>query len=79
MPFSAVDESTTTIRCQQALDYIIDYKKRIGWPPSVREMADDLGFGVATMHVILKQLVKRGAIEVAPGIARGIRVVRTKV
>ena len=32
-------------------------------PPSVRDLADSLGVGVATMHSYLKQLAEEGMIE----------------
>ena len=65
-----------TPRQQEILDYIRNNVEMLGAPPTRAEIASAFGFALynaAEEH--LKVLVKKGAIVLEPGSARGIRLV----
>ena len=43
------------------------------YPPSVREIADEIGLGVSATHAHLEALRRDGMIDWEPGLARTIR------
>lgn len=64
-----------TARQQQILKLIIDAIETTGFPPTRAEIAAELGFrsaNAAEEH--LQALARKGMIEIAPGISRGIRL-----
>ena len=64
-----------TQRQSQILDFIVDYLKEHGFPPSRQEIATAFGFAsvnAAQQH--LDALYAKGAIQIFAGISRGIRV-----
>lgn len=70
-----MDENSLTPRQRQILDWIVDHNLRNGAPPTRAEIASAFGFrspNAAEEH--LRALARRGAIEIAPGRSRGIRV-----
>lgn len=65
-----------TLRQQQILDFIIERTRASGSPPTRAEIASAFGFRSANAaEVHLRALTRKGAIEMAPGRSRGIRVV----
>lgn len=66
-----------TARQQQILSLIRQHIADTGFPPTRAEIAEQLGFrspNAAEEH--LKALARKGAIELAPGSSRGIRLKR---
>jgi len=64
-----------TARQQQILDLISSAIENTGFPPTRAEIASELGFrsaNAAEEH--LQALARKGMIEIAPGISRGIRL-----
>lgn len=64
-----------TPRQGEVLNAIKDYKARIGFPPTIFELAGLIGCSspnAAAAHVTA--LKKKGYITVAPGVARGITI-----
>ena len=64
-----------TPRQGEVLNAIKDYKARIGFPPTIFELAGLIGCAspnAAAAHVTA--LKKKGYITVAPGVARGITI-----
>ena len=64
-----------TPRQAEVLNAIKDYKARIGFPPTIFELAGLIGCSspnAAAAHVTA--LKKKGYITVAPGVARGITI-----
>ncbi|WP_211450945.1 transcriptional repressor LexA [Collimonas antrihumi] len=64
-----------TARQQQILDLIKDAIENTGFPPTRAEIATELGFrsaNAAEEH--LQALARKGAIVIAPGTSRGIRL-----
>lgn len=64
-----------TKRQQQVLDFIKQFVKERGQPPTRAEIAEHFGFGSATAaweH--LRLLAQKGAIELTSGVSRGIRL-----
>ncbi|WLI87736.1 transcriptional repressor LexA [Massilia sp. R2A-15] len=65
-----------TARQEQILNLIRDAIENTGFPPTRAEIANELGFksaNAAEEH--LQALARKGAIEIAPGTSRGIRLV----
>lgn len=68
-----------TARQQQILNLIKDAIENTGFPPTRAEIASALGFrsaNAAEEH--LQALARKGAIEIAPGTSRGIRLRETR-
>lgn len=64
-----------TARQQQILDLISRAIEQTGFPPTRAEIATELGFrSVNAAEEHLQALARKGAIEITPGIARGIRL-----
>jgi repressor LexA len=66
---------TLTPRQQQILDFLREWIAENGMPPTRLEMCAALGFrspNAAEEH--LRTLERKGAIEIAPGSSRGIRI-----
>lgn len=65
-----------TGRQQQVLDFIIETIKVEGYPPTVRDIAAELG--IISLNAVrrhLQALSKKGYIQLEPGKSRGIQVV----
>lgn len=55
--------------------FLIRYQAEHGYPPSRREISQALGWlSLSTLWSDLRRLERAKHIQVAPGIARGIRV-----
>src|SRR6478672_10040981 len=64
-----------TARQQQILDWIRAHIETHGMPPTRAEIAAGLGFSTASSaEDHLQALARKGAIELTPGAARGLRV-----
>jgi repressor LexA len=64
-----------TQRQRQVLELISNYIQTNGAPPTRAEIAKELGFrSVNAAEDHLKALARKGAIEILPGLSRGIRV-----
>jgi repressor LexA len=57
------------------LNFIIDFTKERGYPPSVREVGEKIGVSSsATIHKFIRQCVDEGYIDIDARIPRSIRV-----
>ncbi|MFC3111076.1 transcriptional repressor LexA [Undibacterium arcticum] len=64
-----------TARQEQILNLIRDAINNTGFPPTRAEIATELGFrSVNAAEEHLQALARKGAIEIAPGTSRGIRL-----
>jgi len=64
-----------TPRQQQILDWIRGHLAATGMPPTRAEIASGLGFSTASSaEDHLQALAKKGALELTPGTARGLRL-----
>jgi repressor LexA len=64
-----------TARQQQILDWIRGHMDATGMPPTRAEIAAGLGFATASSaEDHLQALARKGAIELTPGAARGLRL-----
>lgn len=64
-----------TARQQQILDWIRSHMEAMGMPPTRAEIAAGLGFSTASSaEDHLQALAKKGALEITPGAARGLRL-----
>lgn len=64
-----------TERQQQVLNAIASYIKEKGYPPTVRELAQELGFkSTSTLHAHLQRLEKKGYISKEKGKPRTITI-----
>src|SRR6266404_3119320 len=76
-PHSTIEDAMIklTTRQQQILDLIRDAIENTGFPPTRAEIAAELGFrSVNAAEEHLQALARKGAIEIAPGTSRGIRL-----
>lgn len=80
-PFAHLTRSTEaplprlTARQQQILDWIRGHIDTTGMPPTRAEIATGLGFSTASSaEDHLQALAKKGALELTPGTARGLRL-----
>jgi len=58
----------------QIVDFLRDYHKEHGYPPSIREMADHFGIGVSTTHRHLQHLIVQREVIAQAGRSRTWRV-----
>ena len=66
-----------TERQQRVLTFIEEYFEKEGLPPTVREVADGLGFkSVNGVREHLRLIEKKGFVELRKGVARGIFLVK---
>ncbi len=64
-----------TAKQQQIYDYIISFQQEHGYPPSVREIGQEVGLkSPSTVHFHLKGLEEKGLITKAEGKTRAITV-----
>ncbi len=63
-----------TKRQQQVLDFIIDYTRDSGYPPTVREMADAFSMSSKGAYDHLKAIEKKGYIRRDPAKPRAIEL-----
>jgi repressor LexA len=64
-----------TARQRQILDWIRSFVDSSGMPPTRAEIAEGLGFSTpSSAEDHLQALAKKGAIEIVPGAARGLRL-----
>jgi len=64
-----------TRRQQQVLDFVADFARRQGMPPTVREIA--AGLGIASTNAVaghIAALRRKGLLEKLPGKSRGLKV-----
>ncbi len=67
--------SHLTARQRQILDWIRSFVDSSGMPPTRAEIAEGLGFSTpSSAEDHLQALAKKGAIEIVPGAARGLRL-----
>jgi len=71
----AHEATRLTARQRQILDWIRSFVESSGMPPTRAEIAEGLGFSTpSSAEDHLQALAKKGAIEIVPGSARGLRL-----
>ncbi|MDD3520005.1 MAG: transcriptional repressor LexA [Actinomycetota bacterium] len=64
---------------KKILDFIADYIKESGYPPTVREIASAIGLSSsATVHAHLSKLEKLGYIKRTKGSSRSIEIIKNR-
>lgn len=72
-------EKTLSQRQIAALEFIKSFITRNGYPPTVRELADHMGYSsTSTAFNLLETLVRKGYVEKGPG-PRMLRVINPNV
>jgi repressor LexA len=72
-------KTKTTSRQMDILRYIRDYTAAKEYPPTLREIREDLGLSsTSVVSYNLKRLASHGWIEMTPRAARGIRLLEKK-
>jgi repressor LexA len=67
-------------RHRRILEFLDEYQRQYGYPPSIREIGDKTGVtSTSVVNYYLDQLEKAGLIERESHISRGIRVVKAPV
>lgn len=65
-------------RHRKILEYLEEYQKQFGYPPSIREIGDRTGISsTSVVNYYLAQLEKQGFIQREKNISRGIRVMKS--
>ncbi len=64
-----------TQKQRRVLEAVIRLIRRNGYPPSLSQLAHELGVKIPTVQQHLLALQKKGHIERDKGVARGLRVV----
>lgn len=59
---------------EELLGHIGEFVKRNGYPPTMREMADELGVHETTVRNGLLRLADEGRVELVPRTTRGVRI-----
>jgi repressor LexA len=65
-----------TVRQQEVLAFIVEFRDARGFPPTVREIAADFDFAYRGASDHLRALRRKGYIEIDPNVPRGLRVIR---
>lgn len=63
-----------TDKQKRILEFLTDYTRRRGYPPTVREIGEHFGFLWAAASTHLRALHKKGFIRLNPSISRGIEI-----
>ncbi len=50
-----------------------------GWPPTVRELAEATGINKTAVSEILRRMADLGIVERRKGVARGVRLVKSRL
>lgn len=67
--------TTITPAQQRVLDFVRAFIREKGFPPTRSEISAAMGYSSANAaDQTLRYLAKKGAIELAPNISRGIRI-----
>ncbi len=70
-----VQSGVLTATQRRVYQFIIDWKKNRGFPPTVREIAEGLGFkSLNNVRQHLRLIEKKGFLKISSGKARGIDV-----
>lgn len=77
MPKPKVDAEVHAARCRTVRDFIVRHTKDRGYPPSMREIAHEMGTSTSTAHTHIQRMIDEGLLIGHPGIARQIRVTET--
>jgi DNA-binding FadR family transcriptional regulator len=56
-----------------------DWLRQKGYPPTVRELAAELGINRTAVNECLKRLAELGAVERTKGVARGVKLVKQRL
>lgn len=72
--------SILTKKQKQIYDYITVYIEKYGYAPSLTEIKDKFGIAaISTIHEHIANLIKKGLLKKAKGVARSIELVKKKV
>ena len=72
--------STLTKKQKQIYNFIAQYMEKYGYAPSLKEIGNEFNVStVSTIHKHISNLIKKGLIKRAKGVARSIELVGKKV
>jgi len=60
------------------LNFIEEHSEQVGFPPTIREIAQYFKISAKASHDHIKAIAKKGYIRLFPGSARGIELIRNK-
>ena len=66
---------TLASRKDSVADFIAWYQRLYGYPPSVRDIADELGISASNTYRVLQAMVNDGELKAVKGLARTWRLV----
>lgn len=72
-----VDAAVHAARCRTVRDFIVRHTEEFGYPPSMREIAAEMGVVPSTAHRTVRRMIEEGLLIGHPGIGRQIRITET--
>ncbi len=63
---------------RRALDAVRSYIERRGFPPTIKELGEELGIAPASAHELMKQLIRKGYVRRDPGKARSLEILKAR-
>jgi DNA-directed RNA polymerase specialized sigma subunit len=73
---SRTDPKQLTPRQEQLCEALDRLSRELGYAPSVKELAAELGVSLSRCHSLLRSVLLKGAVASAPGVARSWRLAR---
>lgn len=58
----------------EIVQFVYDYTNEHGYPPTVREIADECGLMRSSAQARLKRMFEQGILKRPPGVARGLSI-----
>jgi len=72
--------TTLTKKQAQIRDYIAQHVEKYGYAPSLTEIGDEFGIStVSTVHEHISNLIEKGVLKRAKGVARSLELIKLKV
>lgn len=63
---------------RRALDAVRSFIGRRGFPPTNKELGEELGISPASAHELVQQLIRKGYVRREPGKARSLEVIKAR-
>ena len=68
-----------TRKQRKVLEFLISYTKKYGYPPTIREIGEHIGFFWTAARGFLQSLARKGFIKINPTKSRGIDIIGLKL
>ena len=72
----SLGKHSLTEKQDKVLSFVKDHVKKLGFPPTIRDIAEYFSISVKASHDHLKAIAKKGYMKLFPGVARGIELMQ---